>query len=104
MSCAAPILFFKRVRLCFYRLVETLCFALKSRQDEGWRENRKNYKCMLDEDVDLTLIRLFENFLENAPQLTLQLYIMTAFGTEDDYMLSKCNLQAEPKSQHLSVQ
>ena len=44
---------------------------------------------MFDEDVDLTLIRLFENFLENAPQLTLQLYIMSVHGTDGDYVLSK---------------
>ena len=44
---------------------------------------------MLDEDVDLTLIRLFENFLEDAPQLTLQLYIMSTHGTENDFILSK---------------
>ena len=73
----------------FCRLIETLKFGLKSRQDEGWRENRKNYKYMLDEDVDLTLIRLFENFLEDAPQLTLQLYIMSTHGTENDFLLSK---------------
>ena len=77
------------ISILFYRLIETLKFGLKSRQDEGWRENRKNYKFMLDEDVDLTLIRLFENFLEDAPQLTLQLYIMSAHGTENDSILSK---------------
>ena len=79
------------ISILFYRLIETLKFGLKSRQDEGWRENRKNYKFMLDEDVDLTLIRLFENFLEDAPQLTLQLYIMSAHGTENDLIqISRC--------------
>lgn len=83
------ILYHRLILICIYRLIETLKFGLKSRQDEGWRENRKNYKYMLDEEVDLTLIRLFENFLEDAPQLTLQLYIMSAHGTGEDSILSK---------------
>ena len=68
-------------------MFETIQYGVKSRRDEGWRLNRENYKAMLDESVDLTLIRLFENFLENAPQLTLQLYIMSTHGPEDDYLL-----------------
>ena len=34
------------------------------------------YKAMVAEDVDSMLLRLFETFMEAAPQLVLQLYIM----------------------------
>jgi len=31
---------------------------------------------MVNEDADATLLRLFEAFMESAPQVTLQLYIL----------------------------
>lgn len=36
----------------------------------------KNYKLMVYEDSDATLLRLFECFMESAPQLILQIYIL----------------------------
>lgn len=36
---------------------------------------------------DVSMLRLFESFLESAPQLVLQLYIMIKV-TEDDHILT----------------
>ena len=44
---------------------------------------------MIDEDVDSALLRLFECFMEAAPQLTLQLYIMQTNGMEDGIILGE---------------
>ncbi|XP_064626421.1 XK-related protein 4-like [Lineus longissimus] len=63
------------------RYGETLYNGLKSR-----KTNLRNYyfQLMLYEDADSTLLRLFECFLEAAPQLVLQLYIMASQGTGTD--------------------
>lgn len=34
------------------------------------------YKLMVNEDTDATMLRLFECFLESAPQLLIQLYLI----------------------------
>ncbi len=44
---------------------------------------------MLHEEVDVTLMRLIESFLEDAPQLTLQLYIMATHGAQSDSILGE---------------
>jgi hypothetical protein len=44
---------------------------------------------MLYEDADSTLLRLLECFLEAAPQLVLQLYIMASQGTGTETFRSK---------------
>ena len=36
----------------------------------------KYYTLMVYEDADATLLRLFESFMESAPQLVLQIYIL----------------------------
>ena len=38
----------------------------------------KNYIYMIYKDADATLLRLFESFMESAPQLVLQLYILAS--------------------------
>ena len=38
---------------------------------------------MYSELSDVSMLRLFESFLESAPQLVLQLYIMVVFVGED---------------------
>ena len=40
------------------------------------RERVKWYTLMVYEDADATLLRLFECFMESAPQLVLQIYIL----------------------------
>ncbi|CAH1774460.1 unnamed protein product [Owenia fusiformis] len=65
------------------RYIDSLIFGIKSRHVSINEERRKKkylYKQMLYEDADGTLLRLFECFMEAAPQLVLQLYILT---TED---------------------
>ncbi|XP_071117510.1 XK-related protein 6-like [Haliotis cracherodii] len=42
------------------------------------------YWLMLYEDVDACLLRLFESFLESAPQLTWQLYVWIMLKPEED--------------------
>ena len=36
----------------------------------------KWYTLMVYEDADATLLRLYESFMESAPQLVLQIYIL----------------------------
>ena len=40
------------------------------------RERVKWYTLMVYEDADATLLRLYESFMESAPQLVLQIYIL----------------------------
>ena len=54
------------------------------------RERRRYYRFMLYEDVDSCLLRLFESFLEAAPQLTWQLYIVIVLKPKEDVVGSKC--------------
>ena len=45
-------------------------------------KRRRFYDKMVNEDTDAMLLRLFESFMEAAPQLVLQLYIITQIGTD----------------------
>ena len=40
------------------------------------RERKQWYTLMVYEDADATLLRLYESFMESAPQLVLQIYIL----------------------------
>ncbi|CAG7817060.1 unnamed protein product [Allacma fusca] len=61
------------------RYIDSLIYGLKSRA-AGKRndkpEQKRYYNYMLLEDTDASLLRLFESFMEAAPQVTLQLYIL----------------------------
>lgn len=62
-----------------YRYVDTLRYGLQSRRAKKKRDFSKMGQCyarMAYEDADATFLRLFECFMESAPQLVLQLYIM----------------------------
>jgi len=53
-------------------------------------EKRYHYRQMLCEKTDASLVMMLEAFLEAAPQLVLQLYIiLTEDKTEDELCLSK---------------
>ena len=74
----------------FFRLCDVFYYAYQSRHSKhDWYLRRKYYERMLDEDTDCNLVRLFETFLENAPQLVLQLYVMSQIGTEEGTLLGK---------------
>ena len=44
---------------------------------------------MVHEEVDAGLLRMFEAFMEAAPQLLLQLIILLSQGATDGYSLCK---------------
>ena len=76
------------------RYVDSMRYGLQSRkfgsiegktddfeEKKSAREQRiKNYKLMVYEDSDATLLRLFECFMESAPQLILQVCLEVKFG------------------------
>ncbi|XP_064122049.1 XK-related protein 4-like [Macrobrachium nipponense] len=78
------------------RYVDSLYYGLRSRR--YWKEGdkkrqRQYYTWMLYEDGDCVLLRLFECFMEAAPQLVLQLYILSLvrkseYGSKWMYVLS----------------
>ncbi|XP_048000915.1 XK-related protein 6 [Leguminivora glycinivorella] len=63
------------------RFIDALVYALKSRQAEKKHDHasqRHYYKLMLKEDADAALLRIFECFLEAAPQQVLQTSLLFA--------------------------
>ena len=74
-------------KLKFFRILESMIYGCRSRSTEDIMQRRALYDRMVDEDTDAMLLRLFEAFMENAPQLVLQLYIMTQIGTSEGVFL-----------------
>ncbi|RUS70433.1 hypothetical protein EGW08_021809 [Elysia chlorotica] len=67
------------------RIIEYLRCGLRSQNEKlSPKERRRYYRFMLYEDVDSCLLRLFESFLEAAPQLTWQLYIVIDLKPQED--------------------
>ncbi|XP_071481019.1 XK-related protein 6-like [Diadema antillarum] len=62
------------------RYWRNLKFGLRSRKDKAY------YELMIYEYLDITMLRLLEAFMESAPQLVLQVYIMVE--TEELYWLT----------------
>lgn len=54
------------------RYIDSLHFGIKYMK----KPDVKYYKLMVNEDTDATMLRLFECFLESAPQLLIQLYLI----------------------------
>lgn len=67
------------------RYYESLQYGLKFRETVDPVEKRKIYMKMIYEDADATMLRLFESFMESAPQLMLQMYIITKNYPFEDY-------------------
>lgn len=67
------------------RYYESLQYGLKFRETKDPEEKRRVYMRMIYEDADATMLRLFESFMESAPQLMLQMYILTKNYPFDDY-------------------
>ncbi|KAF7494079.1 XK-related protein 6 [Sarcoptes scabiei] len=67
------------------RYIDAILYGVQFRKMSGV-ENRKKarryYQYMIYEDTDATMLRLFECFLEAAPQLVLQVSIMAIKGME----------------------
>lgn len=67
------------------RYYESLQYGLRFRETEDIEEKKRVYMKMIYEDADATMLRLFESFMESAPQLMLQMYIITKNYPFDDY-------------------
>ncbi|CAD5117922.1 DgyrCDS6667 [Dimorphilus gyrociliatus] len=64
------------------RYIDTIYYGCKSRRSKG-RDRLRAIDMMLYEDVDASMLKLFECFLESAPQLVFQLYVLTqVYGTD----------------------
>ena len=72
------------------RTVEYLHYGCKSRSRKLDEKSRRRFHWwMLYEDVDNCLLRLFESFLESAPQLVWQLYITIITKPEENVIGSE---------------
>ena len=58
-------------------------------RENARRERLRYYTLMVYEDADATLLRLFECFMESAPQLVLQIYILLKYVHGDNSTCSK---------------
>lgn len=59
------------------RYFDSLIYGLKFRRSKANKlEQKKYFQYMIYEDTDATMLRLFECFMEAAPQLVLQVYIL----------------------------
>lgn len=67
------------------RYYESLQYGLRFRETKDLDEKRQIYMKMIYEDADATMLRLFESFMESAPQLMLQMYIITKNYPFDDW-------------------
>lgn len=67
------------------RYYESLQYGMAFREEIDPEEKKKAYMRMIYEDADATMLRLFESFMESAPQLMLQMYIITKNYPFDDY-------------------
>ncbi|XP_078594706.1 XK-related protein 6-like [Branchiostoma floridae x Branchiostoma japonicum] len=66
------------------RYIRTLKYGCESQQE------RERYQYVVYEWADVCMLRLFEAFLESAPQLTLQLYILAHEGERDLLTIVTC--------------
>lgn len=64
-------------------------YGMRSRYSKRGVERDNLLELMVREDVDAGLLRMFECFMEAAPQLMLQLYFMVNNGAVDGYLLCK---------------
>lgn len=60
-----------------YRIADGFTYGLLSRGEKESNRQKAKYERMMDEDVDGTLVRMFEAFMQAAPQMVLQFYIMS---------------------------
>lgn len=63
-----------------------------------------NYRMMVYEYRDITMLRLLEAFMESAPQLVLQLYIIKKqYDAMEDihWITGKINLKKDDNNDHV---
>ena len=76
-----------------YRYIEILHYGIKSRLDKDPDSRDKIIEVLLKEDSQVTFLRLLEGFMESAPQLTLQLYILFTYGSEEALIIRKYHVE-----------
>ncbi|RWS31505.1 XK-related protein 4-like protein, partial [Leptotrombidium deliense] len=70
------------------RYFDSLVYGFKFRQQKDKTTQKKYFQYMVYEDTDAAMLRLFECFMEAAPQLILQLYILAKTQFNDtDYLI-----------------
>lgn len=70
------------------RYFDAMCYGIRSRRGREKANDRDWYQEKVNEDTDASLLRLFECYLEAAPQLTLQLYILLVHGFSEPIHLA----------------
>ncbi|KAG9510166.1 XK-related protein 6 [Fragariocoptes setiger] len=66
------------------RYFESLSYGMQWRKETDPEEKKRIYLRMIFEDSDATMLRLFEAFMESAPQLILQMYILAKNHSYDN--------------------
>lgn len=73
-----------------YRNVEYIHYGFKSKSRSlSESERRYFYKMVLCENADAAMLRMIEAFLESAPQLVLQIYIIMTEANNDGPLMGK---------------
>jgi XK-related protein len=67
--------------------VDTVVFGLKCKWEKLEDDKKKWFRHKTWEETDSALLRLLECFMEAAPQLTLQLYIIAVQGIKEHFWL-----------------
>ena len=69
----------------FFRILEYIYNGWMSNSHSiSKKERARHYRVMRMEDVDASCIRMFECFLEAAPQLVLQIYILMSYPEKEN--------------------
>jgi hypothetical protein len=58
------------------RYFNSLKYGLKFRQHKDKETQKRYFQYIVHEDKNATMLRLFQCFMESAPQLVLQIYIL----------------------------
>ena len=69
------------------RYLDSLRYGFKFRNHKDKRKQKKYFQYMVYEDTDATMLRLFECFMEAAPQLVLQIYILAMTPGQNDFLV-----------------
>ena len=90
--CVCVCKFCKNCLVFTCRYIDVIIYGCRSKfvnHQTEYKLKKQWYNLMLYEDVDSTMLRMIECFMEAAPQLVLQLYILSRYGAGDDNLLCK---------------